>query len=323
MSSTEKVYAGIDIGGTNIKFGLFNSQGKILHREHRLTMAEKGPEVLMHLVTNIAERLLLFAAEEELDVRHLGVGTPGAVDFKTGQVIGLCPNIKGWQGTQIGKILTERLNMPVWVDNDVNCMALAESKFGAAAGGGTTVCLTLGTGVGGAILLDGKLHRGATYSAGELGHMSIESNGQDCSCGNRGCLEVYVASSKIVARVRALLNSNMTDLFERLLEGKVENLNVRKIFSAFKGGDEVATKILSEVASQVATALAGVVNLINPNCVVIGGGIAEGDHGFVAMIDMEIRQRAFETATNGMTVVRAALGNDAGFIGAGLLGEMR
>ncbi len=322
MNSTNRTFAGIDIGGTNIKFGLFDQQGKVLHKEHRSTMAEKGPEALLHLVANIAERLLFFAADEELEVKSLGIGTPGAVDFRTGQVIGTCPNIKGWQGTQIGQALRERLNMPVFVDNDVNCMAVAESKFGAATGGGTTICLTLGTGVGGAILFDGKLYRGANYSAGELGHISIDHNGRLCNCGNKGCLEVYVSSKAIVANVKALLGDDMGSIFKRVLEGEIENLNIRKIFAAFRSGDEAATRVLGETASYVATALSGVVNLLNPNRVVIGGGVAEGDNGFVAMIEREIRERAFDSATDGMIVVRAALGNDAGFIGAGLLGEM-
>jgi glucokinase len=126
--------AGIDIGGTNIKFGLVDTSGKVLYREQRPTLVEKGADPLMHLITNISEGLLYHAAEEEYEVRWLGIGTPGAVDIKTGTVIGPCPNIAGWQGMEIGKILRDRLNTPVYVENDANVMALAEARFGAAIG---------------------------------------------------------------------------------------------------------------------------------------------------------------------------------------------
>jgi len=147
--SENLVYAGIDVGGTNIKFGLVSTDGKILYREQRPTMVDKGPEPLMHLVTNISEILLFYAAEEEYDVRWLGVGTPGAVDNREGKVIGCSPNIKGWEGMEIGRILHERLNLPIYVDNDVNAMALAETRFGAAVGYKSVICITVGTGVGG------------------------------------------------------------------------------------------------------------------------------------------------------------------------------
>jgi len=161
----KRAFAGIDIGATNIKYGLVDPDGKVIFREQRPTVAEKGPEALMHLVTNIAERLLLSAAEDEYDVRWLGVGTPGAVDVRTGKVIGPSPNIAGWQGTEIGRTLTDRLNLPVWVDNDVNAMALAEARFGAAVGFKSVVCVAIGTGVGGGLILNGQLWRGAGYSA--------------------------------------------------------------------------------------------------------------------------------------------------------------
>jgi glucokinase len=316
----KSAYAGIDIGGTNIKFGLVDVSGNIIYKEQRPTMASKGAEPLMHLVTNIAEGLLYHAAEEDVEVQWLGVGTPGAVDAKTGTVIGLSPNIVGWQGTPIGKGLRDRLNLPVWVDNDANCTALAEARFGAGVGYKSIICVTIGTGVGGGIVLDGKLWRGANHAAGEIGHVSINFEGPLCRCGARGCVEAYCSSEAIIARTKGYLSIGMTTAFEEVLEGDLDNLKIKKLFAAVKMGDEVALRVIDETAELLATGLAGVVNLINPEIVLIGGGVADGGGGLVEAVSAAVRKRAFEVATERLRIARATLGNNAGFIGAGLRG---
>jgi glucokinase len=321
--SQQPVYAGIDIGGTNIKFGLFDGDGKILVREQRPTMAEKGPTPLMHLVTNIAERLLYFAAEENYSVRWVGVGSPGAVDHKTGKVIGPCPNIEGWQGTEIGTIMRERLNMPVYVDNDVNSMALAEARFGAAIGARSVVCVTVGTGVGGGVIIDGRVVHGSSSSAGELGHMTIDIDGPKCACGNNGCIESFCSSQAIIDRLKLRLKNDLTPIFNDLLDGSLSNLTIKKIFAAARKGDHIAGEVVNETAMYLGVGLSGIVNLLNPEVVVIGGGITDGGAGFVETVTREIKQRAFASAVEHLTVTKAALGNDAGFMGAGLLGEVK
>jgi len=318
---SEKVFAGIDIGGTNVKFGLVDSEGKILHREQRPTMAEKGPTPLLHLVTNVAERLLYYAAEEEHTVDHVGVGSPGAVDFNSGVVVGPCPNIPGWTGTEIKDSLTERLNMPVFVDNDANAMALAESRFGAAVGSKSVVCATVGTGIGGGLIIDGKVWRGASGSAAELGHIPIDLNGPDCLCGGKGCVEAYCSSRAMVARAKKKLSGGLTPTFDEVLDNGLDSLNIKKLFLAARKQDEVAIEILEESARYLGIGLAGVVNLLNPETVVIGGGIADGGAGFVELVAAEIKNRAWSSATEELRIVKARLGNDAGFIGAGILGE--
>jgi len=316
-------YAGIDVGGTSIKFGLVDRKGKVIYKEQRSTMADKGVEPLMHLVTNIAESLLYHAAEEEYEVRWLGVGTPGAIESKTGKVIGESPNIEGWKGTVIGEILHDRLNLPVHVDNDVNNVALAEHRFGAAVGYNSVVCVALGTGVGGGIIINGKLWRGGNHSAGEIGHIIINEEGPACRCGNNGCLEAYCNSAAIVQRTREKLKGGLTDVFEKVLDGSLDNLNIRKLFAAAKKGDKIALEVVNETARYLAVGLAGVVNLLNPDIVIIGGGVADGGGGFVDAVSAEIRKRAFGSAVEKLRVARATLGNNAGFIGAGLLGEIR
>jgi glucokinase len=320
--SDNDVYAGIDIGGTSIKFGLCDSAGKVLYKEQRPTLAEKGPTPLMHLVGNIGERLLYHAAEEDYPIRWLGVGTPGAVDWKSGTVIGPCPNIKGWQGMEIGKILKERLNVPILVDNDANVVALAEARFGAAVGAKSVVCVTVGTGVGGAVIIDGKLWRGAGHSAGELGHMTINFDASVTHAGIPGSIEAYCSSQAIIERVKKMMGKELTPIFQDILEGDLGKLVIKKVFLAAKKGDDIAKEVLVETAGYLGIGLAGVVNLLNPEVVVIGGGISEGGAGFLEAVTAELKKYAFASAVESLTVVKAALGNDAGFIGAGLLGVM-
>lgn len=319
----DTAYAGIDIGGTNIKFGLVDLKGRVIFKEQRPTLVEKGAEPLMHLVTNIAERLLYHAAEDDFEVKWLGVGTPGAVDGRTGKVISISPNIDGWQGMEIGRILHERLNMPVYVDNDVNAMALAESRFGAGVGYKSVVCVAVGTGVGGGIVLDGKLWRGSNYTAGEIGHMTINLNGPQCRCGSKGCLETYCSSGAMMNLVKSKLGNVLTPAFEEVLDGSIDNLTIKKLFAAAKKDDEIALSVISETGQLLGLALAGVVNLLNPEIVIIGGGVADGGAGYVDHVSAEIRKRAFSSATEKLRIARATLGNDAGFIGAGILGDSR
>ncbi len=318
--SEKQYFAGIDIGGTNIKFGIFDETAKVIYRSHRPTESNKGATPLIHKLTNIAEQLLLHASEEELEIKQLGVGSPGAVDINSGQVISVCPNIKDWKGIAIGAHLKKHLNIPVYVDNDANAMALAEQKFGAAAGFNSAVCLTIGTGIGGALIMNGSVYRGSNFSAGELGHVSINPDGEKCNCGNRGCLELYCSSKAITKSAKKLLSKHMTEDFEEILKGEPENLTIKKIFLAFDKGDTVAREVIEEAAYYLAVGIAGVVNLINPQAVIIGGGVADGSLKFVELVEKDLRKIAFDSAVEKLIVKKAILGNDAGFIGAGLLG---
>ncbi len=321
--SDERVYAGIDVGATNIKCGLVDKKGKVLLKEQKPTVADKGAEALLHLVANIGERLLLRAADEDYEVPWLGVGTPGTVDFKSGRITGMSPNIPGWKGTEVGAFLKDRLNLPVYVDNDVNAMALAEHCFGAGIGYDSIVCVALGTGVGGGLVLGGRIWRGSTHAAAEIGHMPIHPEGLQCKCGQRGCLEAYCSSAAIIERCRVRLSDRLTPVFDKVLAGDLGELSIKKLFLAAREKDEVALEVLGETARYLAIGLTGVVNLLNPNLVIIGGGVADGAAGFVETVAQELGSRVCDSTVDGLRVVKAALGNNAGFIGAGILGRER
>lgn len=322
MSDLEH-YAGIDIGATNVKYGLVDSNGKIVYRDQKPAMVEKGTKPLLHLITNIAENLLLRAAEEDVTINWLGVGSPGAIDNLTGVVKGKCPNIPDWVGTEIGPHLGKHLNMPVYVDNDGNAMALAELRFGAARRFSSAVCITVGTGIGGGIIIDKSIWRGSSYSGGEIGHIIVNSDGVQCRCGNKGCLEAYCSSRALLDRARGRMKNNSSEILTEVLSGNIGNLNIKKLFVAATKGDELALGVIEETAAILGAGLSGVVNLLNPEAIIFGGGIVDAGAGFMETAGAEIRKRAFPSATENLRIMKAELGNDAGFIGAGLLGEYK
>jgi glucokinase len=321
--SEQEYYAGIDIGGTNIKFGLVDSNGKILFRDQRAAQVEKGAKPLLHLITNIAENLLFRAAEDELKINWLGVSSPGSVNNITGTVNGRCPNIPNWVGTELGTHLKDYLNLQVYVDNDANAMALAESRFGAARRFTSALCVTVGTGIGGGIIINNNLWRGASYSGGEIGHIILNNNGIKCRCGNRGCLEAYCSSQVMLDNLKSKSKNGMSEILSQVLNGKMSNLNIKKLFTAAKKGDESALEVIDEAARTLGAGLSGAINLLNPEALILGGGIVEGGAGFIETVGEEIRNRAFPSAVENLRILKAELGNDAGFIGAAILGEYK
>ena len=296
-------YAGIDIGGTNVKYGLFDSTGKVLYRDQKPAFVEKGAKPLLHLITNIAENLLIRAADDDLSINWLGVGSPGTIDHTIGMVKGKCPNIPDWVGTKIGPHLKEHLNMAVFVDNDANAMALAELRFGAARRFNSALCITVGTGIGGGVIINKSLWRGSNFSAGEVGHIVIDINGVNCPCGNQGCLEAYCASEAMLKRARGKMKNSLSETLSDLLDGNIDNLSIKKLFAAAKKGDEISLEVIDETATILGAGLSGVVNILNPDALIFGGGIAEGGAGFIEAVGAEIRRRAFPAASENLRVV--------------------
>ncbi|MCP4703473.1 MAG: ROK family protein, partial [candidate division Zixibacteria bacterium] len=245
------------------------------------------------------------------------------VDINTGKVIGVSPNIPGWVGTKLGSHLKEYLNLPVYVDNDANSMALGELRFGAAKRFDNILCITVGTGIGGAVIINKELWRGSNFSAGELGHIVIDYNGQKCDCGNTGCLEKYCTGPAMLKLASEKLKDGMTNTMKEILSDNIENLSIKKLFSGAKKGDEIALSIIDQSAKILGAGLSGIINLLNPEAIVFGGGVIDGGAGYIEIVGAEIRKRSFATATENLRIVKAELGNNAGFIGAGLLGEYK
>jgi glucokinase len=293
---------GIDLGGTNLKIGLSDSSCKIISKQVFSTTSFGRKESLIQAVTDSVGVILRVNRIPRTAVLGIGFGLPGPVDSAKG-IVHFFPNIPGWREVNLGQILRKRLGFPVFIDNDANLMALAEARRGAAKGAANAVCITLGTGVGGGLILEGRLYRGSTYAAGEAGHIPISEDGPDCGCGSHGCLESYIGNRRILARARAVFGGG---------------ISLEELSRKARRGVPAAAKIWSDAGVKLGIALAGVVNLLNPDVIVIGGGVANAGAPLFDIVRKTIARRAMPMQARHVRIRRAALA-DPGIIGACLL----
>jgi len=310
----KKYFGGIDLGGSFIKAGLLSEEGEPVASLIVPASVEKGIPAVKANLREIGNKLIDLAIQNHGDLIGIGVGSPGTIKYPEGIVTGATPNIPGWPGTNISEIFSD-FPLKVVADNDANCMGLAEALFGAGIGTSIGFYLTIGTGIGGAIIINGKLHRGASFCAGEFGHTIFVYNGVQCKTGRRGCLEHYVNGSALVSATLELIKLHP----ESVLAKARELITPKLIFEAFNQGDSVAQKAVAENAAMLGTAIGSAVNLLNPEIVVIGGGMALGGQKYIELIKKAIFAFAFESTTSALRVELAKFGNDAGWIGAACL----
>ena len=313
---------GVDIGGTNIKFGIVSFSGKVLKSgivSSGKTGGRKG--VLKNLKEAIGS-LLLWAKERKIKINRIGIGVPGTIDPHKGKIVGTPPNLPQLKDYPLKRHLQRYFSYPIFLDNDANLMALAEYKFGSAKGHKNCLCLTLGTGIGSGIILDGKLFRGSSFAGAEFGHTVLCFHGIKCNCGNYGCVEMYASEPAMLKRAKELLKENRGSILHKLSQGNLNRMKAKELFEAERLRDKVAQKVIRDTACYLGAALSSAVNLLNPEIVVIGGGVALfSGRDFLRKIEKEVREKAFPSATKNLKIVKAKLGNDAGFIGASILGE--
>jgi glucokinase len=312
-------YIGVDLGGTNIKFGIVSEKGEIIHKGLLPAQSHLGRKTIMDNINRAIEQALAIADKKKIKIAGIGVGSPGTVNLLTGKIEGSCPNLPQMLNVNLKKWLSGCFEYPIYADNDANVMALAEHKFGAAKGYRNVLCLTLGTGIGGGIILNGELFHGSDFAGAELGHMTICYQGRKCNCGGVGCLEMYASAPAIVRDTKKLLLGNKKSIIHKLVQGDLDRLTTEIIFEAENKGDVLASQVINQACIYLGAGIASAVNLLNPEIVVIGGGVSEGGGSFIRRIEKEVKRRAFPSATKNLKVVKAKLGNDAGFIGAAML----
>ncbi|MBU0467783.1 MAG: ROK family protein [Candidatus Omnitrophica bacterium] len=301
----KKYVIGVDVGGTNIKLGLINSLGKILSRSTLITC--NCSQTKNKLIDSLAEAIKILLQNKGVNIDSvlgIGVGLPGLINYEQGIVTSLT-NISGWRNVPLMSLLQKKINIPVYIDNDVNLIALGEWKFGAGKGYNNLLCMTLGTGVGSGIILNGELYRGEGFAAGELGHMPLNEKGPSCNCSGFGCFECYVGSSVLVAKAAKIF--------------KNKNIKLEDVYDLANGGNIRAVQFWEETAAHVGNGLVGVVNLLNPRLIVIGGGISKSYKLMQKVIEDIVKKRAMKIQANMVKIVRAKLGDDAGLIGAQVL----
>lgn len=307
---------GIDLGGTNIKAGVVAADGGVLASASLPTLAHEGPVAVVGRMAALAGQMKAAAPAPPAGV---GVGSPGPLDPTTGTLY-FTPNMPGWDNFPLGGRLAELTGLAVKVENDANCAALAESWLGAGRGARAVILLTLGTGIGGGIILDGRLVNGARVTAGEVGHIGINWEGPKCGCGSRGCLEAYCGTAGILARARELLDKPGTVSLLRDLAGpEYEKLTPALIGEAARKGDGPALSVFRETGRLLGVGIASLVNLFAPDVVIIGGGVAANADFLFPAVREEIRRRAMRPGNEQVKLVAAALGNEAGLVGAAKL----
>ena len=310
---------GIDLGGTNIKFGLVTKDGRILKRLNIPTKAHEGPK---SVVSRIVKTIKLLSKDKKID--SIGIGAAGLVDHDKG-IIHFSPNLPGWKNIPLKNWIEKDLKIPVYVGNDVNVFALGEFCFGAGIGSNNLFGITLGTGVGGGIVIRGKLLLGANHAAGEVGHTSINPFGPKCRCGNRGCLERYVGAEYIVERTIKKLQGQgskrkpQNPKIMKLAKFNYKNITPEIISLAAKRGDELAKTIVEETGFYVGLGIANVVSLIDPEIVVIGGGVSGMGRLLLGSVKKTVAERTMNFSGRKLKIVFSKLNADATILGASQL----
>jgi glucokinase len=302
---------GVDIGGTKVLAGVVDSSGQVLDRQRRPTPGHSVAEVEDTIVE------LVHGFAESYDVAAVGVGAAGFVDV-TRSVVMFSPHL-AWRDEPLRDALMSRLSIPVVVDNDANTAALAETRFGAGRGQRLVLCITLGTGIGGALVIDNRVFRGANGMAGEFGHMQVVPDGHRCECGNRGCWEQYASGNALVRAARELVvaKSPVAHQLREVVDGDPDKLTGPLITQTARDGDPLSVELLGEIGTWLGVGLAGMTAAFDPGCIIVGGGVsAAGD------LLLEPTRSAFARTLTGRgyrtepPVLAAALGADAGFVGA-------
>lgn len=308
---SENIYIGVDLGGTAIKVGICSEEGKLLQTYEGPTEADKGAETL---IDNIERYVRHIVEQSEFDweqVKGVGAGVAGFTNVREGIII-LAPNV-GLRDFHIRKILEDRLGKPVMIDNDANVAALGEAWGGAGAGIDNCVCYTLGTGVGGGIIINGKIYQGFSGLAGELGHISVvpDLEAIQCGCGKMGCLETVSSATGIIR-----MGKDAVARGERTSLSLVEKITAKDVFDAAKAGDEVSIRIVNRAAYYIGKSLAAVALVLNPELVIIGGGVSKAGDILFDEIRSVFAELTPEPTQAGLRIVPAVLGNDAGIVGA-------
>ena len=310
---------GIDVGGTNVKIALVDGDGKIIYSNSVPTYAQMGYEYTVNNIKQAIKDLMKETNTEAKDIQGIGFDFPGQVDCKTG-VVKNAPNIPGWVNVPIAQMIEDEFHIPTRIDNDVRCAALGELKFGAGRGCENFVCITVGTGIGSGLVINGKVVRGAANAAGEIGHIKLQmEDGPLCGCGDSGCLEAFASGPSIVAMAQEYLKGGKSAKFRELAgDGEITPYIVAK---AAEAGDPVARRIFEKMGYYIGMGLTSVINLLNPEKIIIGGGVAECGELLLDPIRRTINERAMKVQREAVEIVPAELGNSAGVIGASMLVE--
>lgn len=309
---TKKYAIGIDLGGTSVKYALIDNEG-VFHFQGKLpSKADISAEAVIGQLVTACKETMASAQQLGVTIEGIGIGTPGIVDETNRIVLGGAENIKGWENLNLADRIEAETHLPVQMGNDANLMGLGETMYGAGQGARNVVFLTVGTGIGGAVVIDGKLFNGFANRGTELGHVPLIANGEPCACGSIGCLEHYASTSALVRRF-----SKRAAEAGRSFSG--EEINGELIVRLYKEGDKLATEYLDEHCDFLGHGIAGFINIFSPQRIVIGGGLSEAGDFYIQKVSERAHRYVMADCAVNTRIMAASLGNKAGSIGAASL----
>jgi len=305
----------IDLGGTKIIAAIVSSQGQVMAREYYPTLAGEGPQSVIDRILFAIDHLLSLRNIDLSQLDSISIAAAGAIDLDKG-VITISPNLPGWHDIPLRDIVNRKYKVNTLLINDASAAALGEYHFGAGKGVNNLIYLTVSTGIGGGIIINGELYLGPSGSAGEIGHMTIDINGPRGSCGNIGCLETLASGTAVareaIRRIGQGEESSLTDM----VEGKIENITAEKVSMAAQGGDSLASDVISEAATYLGVGMVNLVNIFNPEMIIVGGGVAQIGDLLLDPVRQVVKERAFQLSAQAVRIVPAQLGDNAGVLGA-------
>jgi len=319
MPARTKYVIGVDLGGTNIVVGAIPDDGGAdvgVRLEDTPTAAGADAVVdrIVAMIEGVIDEAVRSRDASRDDFIGVGMGAPGPLDRAKGIVI-VAPNL-GWRNFPLRDAVADRVRIPATLDNDANCATMGEWWRGAAQGTRNVVGLTIGTGIGGGIVLDGKLYHGASDVAGEIGHTTIDSTGRYCRCGNYGCLEAYASGPAIALRAREALERDEASILHRMVSDDFDQLTAAIVYDAANHGDALALELVRDTAKFLGTGVANLLNLLNPDVVVITGGVTRAGDPLFVPLRAEVKRRAFRPAVDACRIVPGKLAGTAGMVGA-------
>ena len=313
--SKQKYSIGVDIGGTYIKVGAASEEGTIIHKTRVDTRADEGPEIVIRQIIKGVKRIL---EKNNSDIEGIGIGAPGSVIKEKGMVLNP-PNLPGWKRVELGPRIAQEFNTRVSVDNDANAAAVGEMIFGAGKDLNHFLMITLGTGVGGGVVINRKVFGGELGAAGEIGHTTVDYKGRKCNCGSYGCLETYIGNNYLIKHLLRELKKNDDSKIHELINGDYSELSTKIVHEAAQMKDELAIKTIISSGRILGYGIASTVNLLDMSNVVIGGGVAGFGKLLFDSVESAIKERVLTPLKPRIKVIPAELKNEAGIKGASAL----
>ncbi len=312
---------GIDLGGTNIAAAVVDENYNIIGRGKVKTALPRPADDICDAMAEAAKMAIAEAGLKMEDIAAMGIGTPGAVDPSKGIVT--YANNLGFMNTPLCQMMKDRTGVDFYLENDANAAAYGEFLAGAGKGTKHFVAVTLGTGVGGGIIIDGKLFSGSSYAGGELGHTVINVDGEQCSCGRKGCWEAYASATALIRQTKAKMEENKDSVMWKLAENDLENVNGRTAWDGWRKGDKAATEVVEAYCQYVAEGISDMMNIFQPELICVGGGVSNEKDNLIKPVNKMVNERRYTRHNDPADkVCVAALGNDAGIIGAAFLDQL-